>query len=224
MTWEPIVQNLLSKADLLIVFIGMLTVVWRSLTIAHDLAQRALMQGQPQSQSIPTPSAVAPLKPLTPAKTSAPPPAPTPAPSTPSDAVTPGLIDFIKKAEGFSAKAYWDYKQWSIGYGTKANSPTETITEADATQRLIDEIHKADKLVTDKYGTNLPIGQHQALLDLTYNAGSGWEEGSLGHAVEIQKIDTIKADILLYNHAGGQVNDGLTKRRETEITWFDNPI
>lgn len=222
MTWEPIVQNLLSKADLLIVFIGMLTVVWRSLTIAHDLAQRALTQAQPQPA--PAPPTTAPIKPLTPAKPSAPPPAPTSTPSTPSDAVTPGLVDFIKKEEGYSAKAYWDYKQWSIGYGTKANSPTETITEADASQRLIDEIHKADKLITDKYGTNLPIGQHQALIDLTYNAGPGWEEGSLGHAVEIQKIDTIKADILLYNHAGGQVNDGLTKRRETEVTWFDNPI
>lgn len=223
MTWEPIVQNLLSKADLLIVFIGMLTVVWRSLTIAHDLAQRALSQSQPLPQPIPVQPTIAhPSTPTKPPAASTPtPPAPT---ITPSDAVTPGLVDFIKKAEGFSAKAYWDYKQWSIGYGTKANSPTETITESEAIQRLTDEIHKADKLITDKYGTNLPLGQHQALLDLTYNAGSGWEESSLGHAVEIQKIDTIKADILLYNHAGGQVNDGLTKRRETEITWFDNPI
>ena len=65
---------------------------------------------------------------------------------------------------------------------------------------------------------------HQALIDLTYNVGSGWEEGSLGAAVAAQKTDTIKADIMLYNHAGGSVLAGLTARREAEVKMIDNPI
>ena len=63
-------------------------------------------------------------------------PAPTVAPpisTQPVDVVDAGLVAFIKKQEGFSAKAYWDYKQYSIGYGTKANSSSEVITEAEAT-------------------------------------------------------------------------------------------
>lgn len=202
----------------LIIFGGMLALCWRALSIAHDLAKIVLQAGlsPPNATSSVAPTPIAPAVKPTPA-------ASTPAPTIPSNAVTPGLVAYIKKAEGFSAKAYWDYKQYSIGYGTKATSATEVITETEATQRLIDEIHKADALITSKF-PNLPLGQHQALLDLTYNAGSGWEEGSLGKQVAAQKIDSIKADILLYNHAGGVVNAGLTARREAEVSWFDNPI
>lgn len=203
----------------LIIFGGMLALCWRALSIAHDLAKIVLQAGLPPPGGART---VAPA-PVAPAAKPAPAASKTAPAVTPSDAVTPGLVAFIKKAEGFSAKAYWDYKQYSIGYGTKATSANETITEAEATARLIDEIHKADALVTAKF-PNLPLGQHQALLDLTYNAGSGWEEGSLGKQVAAQKIDSIKADILQYNHAGGQVNAGLTARREAEVSWFDNPI
>jgi GH24 family phage-related lysozyme (muramidase) len=155
------------------------------------------------------------------------PPAVTPSPAKPpvgpDIVIDQGLIDFIKKEEGFTPKAFWDYKQWTNGYGTKAASASEVIDEATATQRLTAEIAAADKLVTN-FMPNLPKGQHQALLDLTYNAGSGWEQGSLGAAVKAQKIDTIKADILQYNHAGGQVLPGLTARREAEVSWFDHPL
>jgi lysozyme len=208
--------NLIGKADLLIVFLGMMALVWRSLGIAHDLSSLALKGQQPQ----PTPA-----KPV-PAPKPVPLPVPTPMePEAPLDdtAVDQGLVDFIKKMEGFAAKAYWDYKQWSIGYGTKATSSTETISQADAEVRLRQEIAKADKLVTD-FAPGLPKGVHQALLDLTYNAGSGWEHQSLGAAVKAQKWETVKADILQYNHAGGQVNAGLTHRREAEVSWFDNPL
>lgn len=201
----------------LIIFGGMLALCWRALSIAHDLAKIVLQAGLSPQGAVPTKA------PTPPTPVTKPPPSSAPAPATPSDAVTPGLVAFIKKAEGFSAKAYWDYKQYSIGYGTKATSANETITEAEATQRLIEEIHKADALVTAKF-PNLPLGQHQALIDLTYNAGSGWEEQSLGKQVAAQKIDSIKADILQYNHAGGQVNAGLTARREAEVSWFDNPL
>lgn len=218
MAWEAIIQNLLAKADLLIVFLGMLALAWRSLSIAHDLAQRALQQG---AGAAPTPTPASVLKSILP--TPAAPAAPAPHPPAPDDIVTPGFVNYLKKIEGFSPKAYWDYKQYSIGYGTKAASASEVIDEAEATRRLHDEIAKAYKLVND-FVPNLPKGQAQALTDLTYNAGPGWERGSLGNAVKAQKIDTIKADILLYNHAGGVVNDGLTRRRHDEVSWFDNPL
>lgn len=201
-------------ATVLVIFFGMMLLVWRALTIAHDLAKLALARVQVPDGLSPPVSVPAPKPPAAPAK-----PAPTPA----SDAITPGLVAFIKKQEGFSAKAYWDYKQYTNGYGTRAASATETIDEATATARLMAEIAAADHQITAKY-PNLPLGQHQALLDLTYNAGFGWSEGSLGAAVAAQKIDTIKADILLYNHAGGQVLPGLTARREAEVSWFDQPL
>jgi GH24 family phage-related lysozyme (muramidase) len=150
-------------------------------------------------------------------------PSPVKPPVGPDVIIDQGLVDFIKKEEGFTPKAFWDYKQWTNGYGTKAASASEVIDEATAQQRLIAEIAAADRHVTS-FAPNLPKGQHQALLDLTYNAGPGWEQGSLGAAVKAQKIDTIKSDILQYNHAGGQVLPGLTTRREAEVSWFDRPL
>jgi lysozyme len=212
---EQILVSLVDKGPELIIFLGMLAICWRSLGIAHDLAKTVLTQGAPAP---PVQS-----KPVTPA----PIPVPTPQPpisTQPVDVVDQGLVNFIKKEEGFKANAYWDYKQYSIGYGTKATSATEVITQAEAEARLTVEIDKAWKLVQPILPADTPIGVKQALLDLTYNAGSGWETASLGAAVKAAKWDTVKADILQYNHAGGQVNAGLTARREAEVSWFDSPL
>jgi len=229
-----VLQSLLSQLPLLVVSIGFMALQWRAIgavqaaqgesaTLAQLLAR--LLAGQevtlPPSVASPVPAKAGSIvSALTPKPVPPTPPVPTASDDT---VVDQGLVDFIKKQEGFSAKAYWDYKQWSIGYGTKAKSADEVITEAEAESRLRTEIAVADKLVTN-FVTGLPKGIHQALLDLTYNAGSGWEQGSLGRAVKDSKWDTVKADILLYNHAGGQVNEGLTKRRQAEVSWFDNPL
>jgi len=220
---QQILAGLVDKGPELIIFLGMLAISWRALGIAHDLAKTVLLQG-PQAQPQPKPPAVPSAQPTPSAPT---PPAHTVAPpvsTQPVDVVDQGLVNFIKKAEGFTPKAMWDYKQYSIGYGTKANSATEVITEAEAEARLTVEIAKAYDLVKPILPEGTPVGVVQALVDLTYNAGPGWEHASLGAAVKAGKWDTVKADILLYNHAGGVVNAGLTARREAEVSWFDKPL
>ena len=198
----------------LIIFGGMLALCWRALSIAHDLAKVVLQAGL-QAQ----------VPPLIPGTKPAIPPivAPKPASTGPPIVVDQGLVNAVKKFEGFSAKAIWDYKQYTNGYGTKAASATEVIDEAEAEKRLAVEIGKAAHSV-ETFAPDAPLGVKQALTDLTYNAGFGWSEHSLGAAVKAKKWDTVKADILLYNHAGGQVLDGLTKRREAEVSWIDNPL
>ena len=37
------------------------------------------------------------------------------------------LIGILKKEEGFSAKPYWDYGQYTVGYGTRC--PDEMLEE-----------------------------------------------------------------------------------------------
>lgn len=216
---------LLDKLPELVIFLGMLAISWRSLGIAHDLAKTVLQSGgiaqQPTPATPPAPAAAHPD--AAPAAPGAHPAAP-PMSTQPVDVVDQGLVNFIKKEEGFTPKATWDYKQYSIGYGTKANSATEVITEPEAAARLTVEIDAAYKLVQKIIPAGTPVGIVQALTDLTYNAGPGWETQSLGAAVKAEKWDTVKADILLYNHAGGQVVAGLTARREAEVSWFDSPL
>lgn len=199
---------------LIYVVIRMVGVLDKTLARAQAPDTSAPATGQP----VPAPGPVPP-------KPSGGSPAPAPEPTPPpSDVVIDqALVDFIKKQEGFQAKAYWDYKQYTNGYGTRANSSTEVIDQAEAERRIRVEIAAADKLVTD-FAPGLPKGVHQALLDLTFNAGSGWEHQSLGAAVKAQKWDTVKADILQYTHAGGQVLEALVKRREAEVSWFDHPL
>lgn len=216
----------------LVLVIGALSI--QSLALIYVLIRmigvtdRALARAQaPESVgSTPTPPAPTPGKALVPplSKPSPAPEAQAPISTQPVDVVDQGLVAFVKKEEGFQAKAYWDYKQYSIGYGTKANSSTEVITEAEAEARLHTEINSAWAHVENHIPADTPIGIKQALTDLTYNAGPGWETASLGAAVKAGKWDTVKADILQYNHAGGVVNAGLTARREAEVSWFSNPL
>jgi GH24 family phage-related lysozyme (muramidase) len=200
----------------LIMFLGMLALCWRALAIAHDLAKTVLAQTGPTPPPKPTPA-----PPLVPPK-----PAPIPAPvvpPAPDVVLDQAYIAWLKKEEGFTAKATWDYKQYSIGYGTKATSATEVIDEPTASARLIAEVTKAMQLV-ESFAPAAPKGVKQALTDLTYNAGEGWEHAGLGATIKAGNYEAAKSILLQYNHAGGVVNAGLTARREAEVTWFDKPL
>ena len=41
--------------------------------------------------------------------------------------VSDALVEVLKQEEGFSAKPYWDYGQWTVGYGTKC--PQEKLKQ-----------------------------------------------------------------------------------------------
>jgi GH24 family phage-related lysozyme (muramidase) len=205
----------------LVVFCGMAALVWRALGIAHDLAKLALQGGIVEAAPKPVVAAGKPaVGVVATAKASTPVSVPAP---TSGAVVDQGLINFIKKQEGFSAKPYWDYKQWTVGFGTKASGESDVVTEAEAEQRLTAEVTKAEALV-EAFTPGAPKGVKQALTDLTYNAGSGWESAGLGTAIKAGDWAKAKEIIPQYNHAGGQVLAGLTARREAEVSWFDNPL
>jgi len=132
------------------------------------------------------------------------------------------LIDAIKGFEGFKEKAYWDNKQWSIGYGTKSQEGA-TITQAAAELKLREEVAQAQASV-NAFAPNAPQGVKDALSSLTYNAGPGWQNEGLGEAVKAGDYAKAKALFLQYNKENGAVSPGLTTRRENEAKWFDNPL
>ena len=88
-------------------------------------------------------------------------------------------VDMIKEFEGFNKYAYFDYSQWSIGYGTACNKSDypSGISREKAEELLKKEIASLEKNI-NKFAknNNLTFSQHQfdALISFTYNVGSSW--------------------------------------------------
>jgi lysozyme len=136
--------------------------------------------------------------------------------------LTPEYMDRVKKFEGWNPRAYPDYKQWSVGYGTRAQSPGEVIDRQEGERRLGVELQKAEGYVK---GMGVPMSprQQDALTDLTYNAGPGWQRWALGDAV--RRGDWTRAQQLYQNTAttvnnGARVLPGLVNRRAQMAPWL----
>jgi len=131
------------------------------------------------------------------------------------------IIAFIAGFEGFKEKAYDDYGQISIGFGTKATDLDQTITREEALKALSNDVLKARTIVLNavkEYGYDWSENQIDALTSFTYNTGQGnfselIKDGTRGD-------EEISEMMLKYNKAGGKVLPGLTKRRKAEATLF----
>ncbi|MBQ3182248.1 MAG: InlB B-repeat-containing protein, partial [Clostridia bacterium] len=139
-------------------------------------------------------------------------------------------IDFIKSLEGFSQYAYWDYEQWTIGYGTacEENEYPNGITEAEADALLRSAVVKYELYVNDFVSSNsieLNQNQYDALVSFTYNLGNIWGNSFtlktyLINGIENYTDDQIKAAFGEHVTAGGQVLAGLVSRRNLEAELF----
>lgn len=129
------------------------------------------------------------------------------------------FISAIKSTEGYRSKAYWDVKQHTVGFGTRASSPDEVITPEEANARFNREIGKAAKFV-DSVNPNLDPGTRAALASLTFNAGEAWAKAGLGDAIRAGDLGKAKELFLQYNKAGGETNQALVMRRAREASWF----
>ncbi len=132
-----------------------------------------------------------------------------------------GLLDVVMGFEGWNPQAYGDYKQWSVGYGTKAKHPGEVIDQEEGKRRLQAELDQARGYVTQKF-PNLAPNQADALTSFTYNLGPGWMSQPTRLRAALEKGDAQAAAqvMQLYNKAGGEVLPGLVKRRASEAAMF----
>lgn len=176
------------------------------------------------------PAAPAPAAPTSMANTST---SPAKAPSSPQaqqanvTSYSDRLLNYIKTTERFTAKAFWDKKQYTNGYGTKALSPDEVITEAEANTRLHNYLQNAVTGVIS-YGKSKKYswtqGQIDALTSFAYNGGIGMLDKLTQGGKRTN--DEIAQSMMLYNKAidsktgEAEILPGLTKRRQEELAMF----
>lgn len=144
------------------------------------------------------------------------------------------LIEMVKAFEGFSKYPYWDYAQYSVGYGTRCPDnklqeyQTYGISDEDALLLLEQEISLAENEVDAYLRQNkLEFSTHQrdALTSLTYNIGAGWmssaEYSNLRAVIAEQTddLELVKAFTAIC-HAGGEILPSLVERRICEAHLF----
>lgn len=134
-------------------------------------------------------------------------------------------LDLIKQSEGFRAEPYRDVAGFpTIGYGHKITPPESfsgAITEAQATELLLGDVRQAEQSVARLVRVALTQGQFDALVDFCFNLGSGrLASSSLLKLLNAGQYASAGQQLLLWNHAGGQINEGLTARREGEFIFW----
>lgn len=142
------------------------------------------------------------------------------------------LVAFVKAKEGFRATAYWDYAQYSIGYGsacTKDEYPSG-ITQEQADLLLRQMLHnfeeKLDTFLTDNF-IILSDNEYDALVSLSYNIGTDWMKSSTlatflktGRYTHNEIASAIGIWCHVTTNGTASIHDGLISRRIAEINMF----
>ena len=145
------------------------------------------------------------------------------------------MIRILKLEEGFSKKPYWDYAQWTVGYGTKCPDDKleyykqNGIPEEDAEQLLREFLQMFESEVHNymkKTNTQLNQNQFDALVLFSYNCGSSWsydKTGGLYNAVRKGATGNVLIDAFTrWCNAGGQIQTYLLRRRLSEANMYLN--
>ena len=139
------------------------------------------------------------------------------------------VVSLIKQFEGFSASAYWDVSQWTIGYGT-VGAQGQTITEAQADLALRDRLNTINTKINEFTARNnlyLNQYQHDALISFSFNCGTDWttQGGRFFEAVTRNSdVNTFLFAISLWANVGSTPDVTLLNRRLAEANLYLNGI
>lgn len=136
-------------------------------------------------------------------------------------------LQLIKSFEGCRLTAYQDQRGiWTIGYGHTGPEVMKglTCTQAQADSWLLGDTHTASRAVLDDVHVPITQNQFDALVSFAFNVGAG----SLAHSTLLGYLngshtESAAAEILRWDHSGGVVDPGLTRRRSAEQALFLTP-
>ena len=134
-----------------------------------------------------------------------------------------GLL-LVKQFEGCVLHAYDDgYGNLTIGWGHCGADvyKGQVLTQAEADALLVSDLKRFEDNVNKYMSTyNFNSNEFSALVSFAYNIGSIDELVHEGRCTRQEIRDRIP----LYCHAGGQVVEGLQRRREAELALFNEPV
>lgn len=142
-------------------------------------------------------------------------------------------IALLKQFEGFAKTPYWDYEQYSIGYGTRCPDKDYDryckygISESEADSLLRKHLKSTEKAVNafaEKHHIDFTQNEFDAICSFTYNVGAGWmknKDGLVTQAVlnRVKDNDFIFA-MVQWCRAGGDILTGLVERRLIEANVY----
>lgn len=128
-------------------------------------------------------------------------------------------LKLIESFEGLRLTSYQDSVGiWTIGYGhTGGVKQGQTITQQQAEAFLQQDLAKAEAAVNG-HGLTLTDNQFAALVSFTFNGGPGMSNNLLKNG-----LAAVPDRILKFDHAGGKVVKGLTRRRAAEKELYLTP-
>ena len=135
--------------------------------------------------------------------------------------VKPGYVELIKGFEGFSPDAKPDFKQYSVGYGRKAQPGEKAGTPIQEEQKLIEHAKPVVDWIDNNISIPLSPRQRDALVSFGYNLGTSQLE-RLKEDINAGKFGTVAMRMSTFNRSGGKEQAGLTSRRAREAMAFQN--
>ena len=132
-------------------------------------------------------------------------------------------LSLIKKFEGCELEAYQcSAGVWTIGYGhTKGVTPNDSISQEEAEQMLVDELHEYESYVNEYVTVALSQNQFDALVSWVYNLGpANLKASTMLKVLNSGEYEDVPAQMKRWNKAGGKVLEGLIRRREAEACLF----
>ena len=132
-------------------------------------------------------------------------------------------LSLIKKFEGCELEAYkCAAGVWTIGYGhTKDVKEGDKINRDEADYLLQEEMIEYESYINDFVEVPLNQNQFDALCSWVYNLGpTNLKNSTMLRVLNEEKYADVPQEIKRWNKAGGEVLDGLIKRREAEAKMF----
>lgn len=127
--------------------------------------------------------------------------------------------NLIKQFEGFTAKSFWDNKQFTWGYGTKATVGGLIISKEKAEIELKREVQEVVNALI-KLKVNLTEKQVMAFVSFGFNLGIRSMSKLLTRYKNGESMASIKASFVQYINADGKPNQGLINRRNFEAKFL----